>query len=123
VKPAIKRVMADETTPHRDQRDVIMQRVRIGLTGLAAVFLLTLLAASILSFLGQDDNGSTKLANGAVVANGTAADETPREPLAELGVAPGGSKDTTPAPAAASAQPVATASAPAPTQPAPVPGK
>lgn len=55
------------------------QRVRIGLTGLAFAFLLVLLA-SIVSRSGRDDN-TTSAAN--EVTN------TPTEPLAELGVAPG----------------------------------
>ena len=80
--------MADTHDEPREYRDVVMQRVRVGITGLAAVFLLTLLAASIFSFLGQDDH-TTKLANGAVVANAQMPPEPPKEPLAELGVAPG----------------------------------
>ncbi len=59
-----------------------MQRVRVGVTGLAAVFLLTLLAAAILSLLGQD--GRIRGRAAAALAG-----EAPREPLAELGVAPG----------------------------------
>ena len=55
------------------------QRVRIGLTGLAFAFLLVLLA-SIVSRSGQDDN---------VAAAANAVTNTPNEPLAELGVAPG----------------------------------
>ena len=55
------------------------QRVRIGLTGLAFAFLLVLLG-SIVSRSGSD-------ANSVAVQN--AATNTPKEPLAELGVAPG----------------------------------
>ena len=58
-----------------------MQRVRIGLTGLAFVFLLVLLGAAV-SRWGED----------AADANNVAAvnsDAEPNEPLAELGVAPG----------------------------------
>ena len=55
------------------------QRIRIGLTSLAVVFLFVLLG-SIISRSGRDDNN-------AVSAN--AATNTPTEPLAELGVAPG----------------------------------
>ncbi len=82
--------MVDEEIPHREQRDAIMQRVRVGLTGLAAVFLLTLLAASIFSLLGQDEQHGARLANGAMMANVATADDLPKEPLAELGIAPGG---------------------------------
>ena len=60
------------------------QRIRIGLTGLAAVFILVLLG-SIISRSSRDD-----VSNAAQQA---AANE-PSEPLAELGVAPGAS-DTT----------------------------
>lgn len=58
------------------------QRVRIGLTGLAFVFLLVLLGTAI-SRSGEDDSVPPP----PVEAN-AAADE-PNEPLAELGVAPG----------------------------------
>lgn len=85
--------MADDSDlPARDPRDAQMQRVRVGLTGLAAVFLLTLLAASILGMLGQDEPHGVRLANGAVVGN---VAEPPKEPLAELGVAPGGNQPKT----------------------------
>ena len=80
--------MAEPQDQPREHRDVMMQRVRVGITGLAAVFLLTLLAASIFSFLGQDER-TTKLANGAIVANTQSSSDQPKEPLAELGVAPG----------------------------------
>jgi len=62
----------------------MMQRVRIGLTGLACVFLLVVLAASLFGLVDEDRfadaNGGT-----TVAANSGA----PKEPLAELGVAPG----------------------------------
>ena len=60
-----------------------MQRVRIGLTGLAIVFLFVLLVASIGRWAGEEPP-----ANAANVTNNTAE---PNEPLAELGVAPGDS--------------------------------
>jgi len=59
-----------------------MQRVRIGLTGLAFVFLLVLLGAAIGRW-GSEDAGP----NNAVAASYN--DSEPNEPLAELGVAPG----------------------------------
>jgi hypothetical protein len=86
-------VADDSDPPLRDPRDAAMQRVRVGLTGLAAVFLLTLLAASILGMLGQDEPHGAKLANGSVAANMAA--DPPKEPLAELGVAPGGNQPKT----------------------------
>ena len=58
-----------------------MQRVRIGLTGLAFVFLLVLLGAAISRW-----SGGEPAFNNAAAAN---ADAEPTEPLAELGVAPG----------------------------------
>jgi hypothetical protein len=63
--------------PHR--AETTAQRVRIGLTGLAFAFLLVLLG-SIVSHSGRDDNS---------VATANEAANTPKEPLAELGVAPG----------------------------------
>ena len=59
-----------------------MQRVRIGLTGLAFVFVLVLLGTAI-SRSGDDPP------RGTAPANGVAAVAEPDEPLAELGVAPG----------------------------------
>jgi hypothetical protein len=56
-----------------------MPRVRIGLTGLACVFLLVLIAAALFG-------------NQRVVRR-----VSPEEPLAELGVAPGGAPPTKPA--------------------------
>jgi hypothetical protein len=58
-----------------------MHRVRIGLTGLAFVFLLVLLGAAV-SRWGAGEPGP----NTVVEVN---ADAEPNEPLAELGVAPG----------------------------------
>lgn len=58
-----------------------MQRVRIGLTGLAFVFLLVLLGAAI-SRWGEDDGSNRAVAE-------VNAEAEPNEPLAELGVAPG----------------------------------
>jgi hypothetical protein len=57
------------------------QRIRIGLTGLAFAFLLVLLG-SVISRSREDS---------AAPANAAAANESePDEPLAKLGVAPGG---------------------------------
>lgn len=57
------------------------QRIRIGLTGLAFAFLLVLLG-SVISRSGSDERAAN--------AEQAAADAEPNEPLAELGVAPGG---------------------------------
>jgi hypothetical protein len=70
-----------------------MQRVRIGLTGLAFVFVLVLLATILVrpsaeapltaNLLDQQRTGqATPPGNGAIEGE-------PKEPLAELGVAPG----------------------------------
>ena len=61
-----------------------MQRIRIGLTGLAFVFLLVLLGAAISRW----STGEPPVNSAANLANNTAE---PNEPLAELGVAPGDS--------------------------------
>lgn len=111
--------MADEdNAPAREPRDAIIQRVRVGLTGLAAVFLLTLLAASIFSLLGQDEQHGARLANGMAASNMAASDEPPKEPLAELGVAPGGNLPKTPVATQQNGKPIPTLSPAAPTLPA-----
>jgi hypothetical protein len=58
-----------------------MQRVRIGLTGLAFVFLLVILGAAVSRWSEEaPDNNTVAAVN---------AEAEPTEPLAELGVAPG----------------------------------
>jgi hypothetical protein len=63
------------------------QRIRIGLTGLAFVFLLVMLGTAV-SRSGNDAKP------GQVQANGLATGVEPEEPLAQIGVAPG--QSTTP---------------------------
>lgn len=63
------------------------QRIRIGLTGLAFAFLLVLLGSAI-TRSGADDSPP----NAAQQAEAT---REPSEPLAELGVAPGGNSSQT----------------------------
>lgn len=58
-----------------------MHRVRVGLIGLAWVFLLVMLATTFLHVAGGDQPAANSTA--------TANDSAPSEPLAELGVAPG----------------------------------
>ncbi|MGI8610727.1 MAG: hypothetical protein ACR2KH_00390 [Sphingomicrobium sp.] len=65
-----------------DNAGTSAQRIRIGLTGLAFAFLLVLLG-SVISRSGSDERS----ANAVEQAEANAA---PNEPLAELGVAPGG---------------------------------
>lgn len=66
---------------NRAQGEERMQRIRIGLTGLAFVFLLVLLGTAISRSSEQDAVQSTP--------NELAADKEPSEPLAEIGAAPG----------------------------------
>lgn len=61
------------------------QRIRIGLTGLAFAFLLVLLG----SIISRSSHGDPVNAAQQVTSN------EPSEPLAELGVAPGGSDQNT----------------------------
>jgi hypothetical protein len=69
-----------------------MQRVRIGLTGLAFVFVLVLLAAVFTSPSAEEPitANSIERQQGASGAGAEAAGkDEPKEPLAELGLAPG----------------------------------
>jgi hypothetical protein len=70
-----------------------MQRVRIGLTGLAFVFLLVMLATALVrpsdeapltANMIEQQKAGVRTGSGNLSANGA-----PQEPLAELGVAPG----------------------------------
>ena len=62
------------------EREERTQRIRIGLTGLAFVFLLVLLGTAI-SRAGED--------RAPPLTNENAALDEPNEPLAEIGAAPG----------------------------------
>jgi hypothetical protein len=85
-----------------------VQRVRIGLTGLAFVFLLVLLGAV---FTSPSDEApitpnliETQLSGGNQAVPPAANQAQPKEPLAEIGVAPGNADDDNraqPAPAGA----------------------
>jgi hypothetical protein len=89
-----------------------MQRVRIGLTGLAFVFVLVLLAA-VFTRASQEEPVTANMieqqraqAQGAAPAPALVNEAQPKEPLAELGVAPGNAGDngaTTAVPPAAPA--------------------
>lgn len=74
----------------------MQNRVRVGLIGLAWVFLLVMLATTFIHVAGGDrvDRNSAAAANQAA----------PSDPLAELGVAPG-NPDQAPAAAPASGRP------------------
>jgi hypothetical protein len=70
--------MSDEKAPLAESgRDDRMQRIRVGLTGLAVVLLLVMLATAVLKGIMPDMPG-----NSVSVSTGD-------EPLADLGVAPG----------------------------------
>lgn len=66
--------MSGEEPVHR-------QRIRIGLTGLAVVFLLVMIGAAITRWSSEPNS-----ANKAIAANASSA---PNDPLAEIGAAPG----------------------------------
>jgi hypothetical protein len=69
-----------------------MQRVRIGLTGLAFVFVLVLLAAVFTSPSDEAPitaNSLEQQRKGGAGADNQVGQDEPKEPLAELGVAPG----------------------------------
>ncbi len=62
-----------------------MRRIRIGLTGLASVFLVVVLGAAIFSMFGDGQrDGNMAAANASDTANRGEA----TEPLAELGLTP-----------------------------------
>jgi hypothetical protein len=73
-----------------------VQRVRIGLTGLAFVFLLVLLGAVFTSPSNEEPITpnliETQLSGNQAAVPGSNQSE-PKEPLAELGVAPGNADD------------------------------
>lgn len=79
-----------------------MQRVRIGLTGLAFVFVAVLLAAVFTNEPSSEPEITPNLIeqqkSGAPPAAAPAPAPAPAEPLAELGVAPGKAEANTVAP-------------------------
>ena len=73
-----------------------MQRVRIGLTGLAFVFVLVLIGMVFTSPSQEAPitaNAIEQQLSGANAAAPPANEAQPKEPLAELGVAPGNADD------------------------------
>jgi hypothetical protein len=77
-----------------------VQRVRIGLTGLAFVFLLVLLGAVFTSPSDEQPITPNMIETQRSGGNIAAANQAePTEPLAEIGVAPGNADDNGTAPA------------------------
>ncbi len=75
---------------NRDDRQERMQRMRVGLTGLAVVLLIVALATALFNRAGT-------LATSNSAANATQPKAETDEPLAHLGVAPGAANETAPA--------------------------
>ena len=88
-----------------------MQRVRVGLTGLACVFLLVFLAAAFFGLARREPDAPPATTSAAVNGVDPAVlEEAPKEPLAELGVTPGNAPS---GPEPAAAVPAIAAPAPA----------
>jgi hypothetical protein len=97
----------DTIPPHEPWNQQLMQRrLRAGLTGLACVFLIVLLAAAILNLAREKDAAGGTAGN--QMGNGAIAADPPKDPLAELGVAPDAAPDPAP--------PAPTPKKPAPTR-------
>jgi hypothetical protein len=77
-----------------------MQRVRIGLTGLAFVFVLVLLGAVFRSASDEPPITANSIEQQSINGAADADEAEPTEPLAELGVAPGNADSNTLADAA-----------------------
>ena len=92
----MKRVRQKGTDPvlfarmkRRSDPSQSMQRVKVGMIGLAAVVLLIGLASAIIGSATRERPGLAMGASQAVVANMAMSNQAiPTEPLAELGVAP-----------------------------------
>lgn len=86
-----------------------MQRVRIGLTGLAFVFILVLLGAVFTSPSADESaaNMVKRQLTGAPPPPAPGNEALPTEPLAKLGVAPGNADENSAVPAPAAAAPAA----------------
>lgn len=85
----------------KDDRQDLTQRIRIGFTGLASVFLLVMLGAIFVQFVREGEaSRPPEPASNNMAAPANAAD-APKDPLAELGVAPGNAPATAAKPAPA----------------------
>jgi hypothetical protein len=85
-----------------------MQRVRIGLTGLAFVFLLVMLATALVRPSGEAPLTANLIEQQRSAPAGNGASAEPTDPLAKLGVAPGNAETNN----SAAGEPIA----PAPTR-------
>ncbi len=80
--------------PQQNNRQERLQRVRIGATGLAAVFLVVLSAGAIINSASDEPpvqrqaDVEAPMGLPDIVGNDLAQEPLPQEPLAELGVAP-----------------------------------
>ncbi len=73
-----------------DDRKEQMQRIRVGLTGLAVVLIIVVLASMLMSKIGDQSQSENP-------ANASKAKRDSDEPLAHLGVAPGAANTSEPA--------------------------
>ena len=73
------------------ERQERMQRVRVGLTGLAAVLIVAAAAAAVFESAGDESANAANAAAPPTAVENMLTDETetPNEPLAEIGAAPG----------------------------------
>ncbi|HEY0112737.1 MAG TPA: hypothetical protein VGB59_06245 [Allosphingosinicella sp.] len=87
----------------------MQQRIRIGLTGLAFVFLLVLLGAVFTSPSAEEPITPNLIerarAGGTAAPPAPANESEPKEPLAELGVAPGNADENSSAATSGAAAP------------------
>lgn len=65
-----------------------VQRVKVGMIGLAAVILLIGLASAVFSAASRERDGAAGVVNVAAVGVDANSTDSANEPLAELGVAP-----------------------------------
>jgi hypothetical protein len=75
-----------EAQPLPDERSERMNRIRVGLTGLAVVLVLVFIATAIIARV----NGNLQPNTNATASNSSSGNAVD-EPLADLGVAPGAS--------------------------------
>ena len=83
-------VVHDHMTPERPTER--MQRLRVGVTGLAAIFLVVLIATEVASGLRRSADANNATSSAVVTAASATAPNSAdpdSEPLAQLGVAPG----------------------------------